>query len=252
MVGEAYAHVQGESLKAYAALLTEASQLPDHQAKTGATAVRKFVVLICVIFVLGLAISAGKPVDASDPTVTHNEVVRAKPQLDDAIKDSNKAGVLRCLAANSAQHPSVLAPNDAQCDNILTAAAATPPSPKKPIVRDGGVTGSPAARAYIKTMVMFQISFETAYHAGICRIRSDSYFNTFRIAQLRFSQQEAKRLELSESEMARASSEVNRQVAELHKGLPDFDIVKGCDFLRNSSRMEEVDALHRRLTNIWY
>jgi hypothetical protein len=31
MVGEAYAHVQGESLKAYAALLTEASQLPDHQ-----------------------------------------------------------------------------------------------------------------------------------------------------------------------------------------------------------------------------
>lgn len=31
MVGEAYVHVQGESLKAYAALLTEASQLPDHQ-----------------------------------------------------------------------------------------------------------------------------------------------------------------------------------------------------------------------------
>jgi len=32
MVGEACAHVQGESLKAYAALLTEASQLPDHQS----------------------------------------------------------------------------------------------------------------------------------------------------------------------------------------------------------------------------
>jgi hypothetical protein len=31
MVGEACAHVQGESLKAHAALLTEASQLPDHQ-----------------------------------------------------------------------------------------------------------------------------------------------------------------------------------------------------------------------------
>lgn len=31
MVGEARAHVQGESLKARAALLTEASQLPDHQ-----------------------------------------------------------------------------------------------------------------------------------------------------------------------------------------------------------------------------
>jgi hypothetical protein len=30
-VGEAYAHVQGESLKAYAALLIEAYQLPDHQ-----------------------------------------------------------------------------------------------------------------------------------------------------------------------------------------------------------------------------
>jgi hypothetical protein len=29
-VGEAYADVQGESLKTYAALLTEASQLPDH------------------------------------------------------------------------------------------------------------------------------------------------------------------------------------------------------------------------------
>ena len=31
MVEEAYAHVQGESLKAYAALLTEAYQLPDRQ-----------------------------------------------------------------------------------------------------------------------------------------------------------------------------------------------------------------------------
>jgi hypothetical protein len=31
MVGEARAYVQGESLKARAALLTEASQLPDHQ-----------------------------------------------------------------------------------------------------------------------------------------------------------------------------------------------------------------------------
>ena len=35
MVGEACAHVQGESLKAHAALLTEASQLPDHQAGGG-------------------------------------------------------------------------------------------------------------------------------------------------------------------------------------------------------------------------
>ena len=33
MVGEACAHVQGESLKAHAALLTEASQLPDHQGR---------------------------------------------------------------------------------------------------------------------------------------------------------------------------------------------------------------------------
>lgn len=31
LVGEAYAHVQGESLKVYAALHSEASQLPDHQ-----------------------------------------------------------------------------------------------------------------------------------------------------------------------------------------------------------------------------
>ncbi len=31
MVGEAYEHVQGESLKSCAALLTEAYQLPDHQ-----------------------------------------------------------------------------------------------------------------------------------------------------------------------------------------------------------------------------
>ncbi len=32
MVGEAHAYVQGESLKACAALLTEAFQLPDHQS----------------------------------------------------------------------------------------------------------------------------------------------------------------------------------------------------------------------------
>ncbi|WP_139069833.1 hypothetical protein [Tardiphaga robiniae] len=215
---------------------------------------RKFVALISVIFVLGLAISAGRPVDAtsSDPTVNHNEVGRAKRQLEDATKDPERVGVLRCLGANLAQQPSALAPNDAQCENILAAAAGTTPSQTMPILKVGGVNGSPAARAYIETMVRFQISFETAYHAGICRLRSEGYFNTFRVAQLRLSQQEARRLKLSETEMARASAEVNRQVAELHKGLPDFDIVKGCDFLRNSSRMDEVDALHRRLTNNGY
>lgn len=215
---------------------------------------RKFVALISVIFVLGLAISAGKPVDAtsSDSTDSHNDISRAKRQLEDARKDPEKVGVLRCLGANVAQQPSVFAPNEAQCETILATAAGTPPSPKMPILKDGGVNGSPAARAYIETMVRFQVSFETAYHAGICRLRSESYFNTFRVAQLRLSQQEAKRLKLSESEMARASAEVNRQVAELHKGVPDFDIVKGCDFLRQSSRMDEVDALHRRLTNSGY
>lgn len=40
MVGEARVHVQGASLKARAALLTEASQLPDHQDRERASCER--------------------------------------------------------------------------------------------------------------------------------------------------------------------------------------------------------------------
>ena len=46
MVGEAYAHVQGESLKAYAALLTEASQLPDHQGELAINPRLRFLILM--------------------------------------------------------------------------------------------------------------------------------------------------------------------------------------------------------------
>jgi hypothetical protein len=48
MVGEAYAHVQGESLKADAALLTEASQLPDHQSGAMMRVFSKLILVGCL------------------------------------------------------------------------------------------------------------------------------------------------------------------------------------------------------------
>jgi hypothetical protein len=49
MVGEAYADVQGESLKAYAALLIEAFQLPDRQAGLGEVRSREIWVALALV-----------------------------------------------------------------------------------------------------------------------------------------------------------------------------------------------------------
>jgi hypothetical protein len=58
MVGEARAHVQGESLKARAALLTEASQLPDHQGGAREMQFRKFIFGSFLLLVFSAGASA--------------------------------------------------------------------------------------------------------------------------------------------------------------------------------------------------
>jgi hypothetical protein len=71
MVGEACAHVQGESLKAYAALLTEASQLPDHQGGEGESVnpeLRTVLALTCAVIVTCMALVGCSPVASPAPT----------------------------------------------------------------------------------------------------------------------------------------------------------------------------------------
>ncbi len=63
-VGEAYAHVQGESLKAYAALLIEAYQLPDHQGEGSRS--MKLPSMLLAAFLLTGCVSAGVRVDEAN------------------------------------------------------------------------------------------------------------------------------------------------------------------------------------------
>lgn len=49
---------------------------------------------------------------------------------------------------------------------------------------------------YVELMLNFQYRFEDAFHAGICRLRSEGYFTAFRVAQAKLSLQTAQQLEI--------------------------------------------------------
>ncbi|MEA2821346.1 MAG: hypothetical protein QOJ86_3350 [Bradyrhizobium sp.] len=101
---------------------------------------------------------------------------------------------------------------------------------------------------YVETMLRFQYSYQQAFYAGLCHVRSDAYVNVFRVAQSKLSIATAQRLGLSSGDSARADAEVNRRFAKTREGLPEFDLIKGCEHLRTSPSMGELDDLHRRLT----
>src|SRR5258708_1776429 len=103
-------------------------------------------------------------------------------------------------------------------------------SPPRPVILlpHDEVKGPSAVREYIATMLRFQYSLENAYHVGLCGLRSEAYFNIFRVAHFKLSDELANRLNLSEAEARLADREVNRQFAQVHEGVPDFDIIKGC------------------------
>jgi hypothetical protein len=105
---------------------------------------------------------------------------------------------------------------------------------------------------YVATMLRFQFYYDTAYHAGLCRVRSDVYFNVFRLAQVKISFGLAQKLGLSRDEMSIADREVNRQFAKAREGVPEFDIIKGCEYLRTSPSMDELDSVQRSLTGNYH
>jgi hypothetical protein len=105
---------------------------------------------------------------------------------------------------------------------------------------------------YVATMLRFQFYYDTAYHAGLCRVRTDAYFNVFRLAQVKVSFGLAQKLGLSRDEMSIADREVNRQFAKAREGVPEFDIIKGCEYLRTSPSMDELDRVHRSLTGNYH
>jgi len=94
VVGEACAYVQGESPKAHAALLTEASQLPDHQAGSKTMAWR-----IACAAILGLAIAgcADAPASQVEKDAADTELFTclssAAARLDDGRSDAGTVAV---------------------------------------------------------------------------------------------------------------------------------------------------------------
>jgi hypothetical protein len=191
MVGEAHAYVQGESLKVCAALLTEASQLPDHQVGGRSMYFLKFVLLM----VIGAA----------------------------------------CLFVAA----------DLMKDGSVATAVSQPPAPQPN--QPAGIIGSPVEQ-YISQMLEFQYYVDMAFHAGICRLRGEAYMQTFRAAQSRLSIETANRLRLSNNEVSRADIEVNRRFAKAREGVPDFDLVRGCAYMKNSPRMVQLDQLFQNFS----
>jgi hypothetical protein len=101
--------------------------------------------------------------------------------------------------------------------------------------------------SYSEVMLNFQYRFEDAYHAGLCGIRSQEYFTVFRVAQTKLSLQIAQQLGLSPEEIRMADAEVNTKFAKIHEGMPQFNIIEGCSYLRTSPRLVELDRLHQQI-----
>lgn len=99
-----------------------------------------------------------------------------------------------------------------------------------------------ARREYVDLMLEIQYKIELAQRAGICQLRD--YLPRFLRARDLVSQAEIERLRLSPAEAAAAMAEVNRRFAEARVGIPDFDLVSGCKFLRTSSMLAELDRFN--------
>ncbi len=92
----------------------------------------------------------------------------------------------------------------------------------------------------------FQYRFEDAYHAGLCA-SDQGYFAAFRVAQTKLSLHLAQQLGLSQEQVGMLDAEVNRKFAQIRQGMPPFNIVEGCAYLRTSARLVELDGLYQQI-----
>lgn len=156
MVGEALAHVQGESLKADAVLLTEAYQLPDHQGeifivalikckecgesisanagkcpKCGAPIANKSAAgcmggcLAVILVMVGIGIFAGSSEDKDVRGAVNVE--KAQGELSHAMEDPRKRRLTECIGVQvyKSPPPGWTAPTKEECYELEREMGAT-------------------------------------------------------------------------------------------------------------------------------
>ncbi|QQO19142.1 hypothetical protein JJB98_04085 [Bradyrhizobium diazoefficiens] len=101
---------------------------------------------------------------------------------------------------------------------------------------------------YTEVMLAFQYHYLKAFRAGICHVRSEAYFPAFETARERLQIETAQRLRLSPQQVDFALAEVNRRFAKDQEGVPEFNLVDGCAYLRTSPSMNQLDNLYRQIT----
>lgn len=170
----------------------------------------------------------------------------AMRQLDEASRDPNRGPLMQCLGGPIDLNQSWPAPNEQACNRLLSKEAAE-------VVRQndgkgGSVRGSPAVRSYVEIMLLIQNALEEAFHAGICQLRSEAFFEVFKAAQIRVSATEIQRLDLAGDELRLAQAELERVYMKARQERQEFDLVAGCQKLRSAGTLNRLDTLHRRWT----
>lgn len=94
---------------------------------------------------------------------------------------------------------------------------------------------------YIEAMLPFEYDLELAYHAGLCGLRSEAYMRSFQIAKYSASDELARRLNLGSDDRSRADSELRQKFSKAHEGVPPFQIIEGCKYLRTSPSLITLD-----------
>jgi hypothetical protein len=109
---------------------------------------------------------------------------------------------------------------------------------------------SPALLEYEAIMTPIYKSFFTSYYAALCGMRSKAVLEKFADASRLISQQEASRLHLSAVEVNAAYEEAQRG------GVPPQKIAENlqeyCRTFANSSKLEQLDAMERKLTGNYH
>jgi hypothetical protein len=111
---------------------------------------------------------------------------------------------------------------------------------------------SPALLEYEATMRPIQRNFALAYFASICGLRSNAYLERFALARQLIYEQERGRRRLSAAEWKSAGEEIDRVFSEVLSEMAAPTLELSCRRLQNSEKLDQLDAIERRLTGTYH
>jgi hypothetical protein len=114
--------------------------------------------------------------------------------------------------------------------------------------QDSAKCCSERALEYRKIMMPVQRALALAYHAGICRLRSERYFSSLTTSAQVFAMTEARRIGITNAEMADADAAAKQIIAKERKEAGDRPLHETCGDLVNSPKLLQLDEIQRQVT----